>query len=263
MPARVVSASPTRVGVRRARRHVAGRPLPVARRRGAGERARRSTSARPLATGLHQVDNPVFDRAGQPVRDRSAARAGQQVAGVDLPRRRRRRPRAVRVGHRQRRRRWRSIPTASCTCRSRFDGTVYRVTEDGTAERSWRPTSGVACGLAFAPDGALLVGDRSGTMFRVDAAGTRRCRSPRCRRAWPRSTWRSAPTAALRRGADALASRRDLPRRSADGAVEVVSRRVRPAAGARVRRRRRAARGRGAGGRERRLPRRARPSAAS
>ena len=30
---------------------------------------------------------------------------------------------------------------------------------------------GVACGLAFAPDGSLFVGDRSGTIFRVDTAG--------------------------------------------------------------------------------------------
>jgi len=30
---------------------------------------------------------------------------------------------------------------------------------------------GVACGLAFAPDGTLFVGDRSGTIFRVDAHG--------------------------------------------------------------------------------------------
>ena len=30
---------------------------------------------------------------------------------------------------------------------------------------------GVACGLAFSPDGTLFVGDRSGTLFRVNAAG--------------------------------------------------------------------------------------------
>ena len=30
---------------------------------------------------------------------------------------------------------------------------------------------GVACGLAFAPDGTLFVGDRSGTIFRVDRDG--------------------------------------------------------------------------------------------
>ena len=30
---------------------------------------------------------------------------------------------------------------------------------------------GVACGLAFAPDGTLFVGDRSGTIFKVDRQG--------------------------------------------------------------------------------------------
>src|SRR2546428_434286 len=34
-----------------------------------------------------------------------------------------------------------------------------------------RVTVRVACGLAFADDGTLFVGDRSGTIFRVDAAG--------------------------------------------------------------------------------------------
>src|SRR5205814_6104485 len=30
---------------------------------------------------------------------------------------------------------------------------------------------GIACGLAFAPDGSLFVGDRSGTVFSVDRSG--------------------------------------------------------------------------------------------
>jgi sugar lactone lactonase YvrE len=33
---------------------------------------------------------------------------------------------------------------------------------------------GLACGLAFAPDGTLLVGDRSGTIFEVGAQGRTR-----------------------------------------------------------------------------------------
>ena len=41
------------------------------------------------------------------------------------------------------------------------DGTVEKVATD----------LGVACGLAFAPDGTMFVGDRSGTLFRVNAAG--------------------------------------------------------------------------------------------
>jgi len=53
---------------------------------------------------------------------------------------------------------------------SRFEGTVYRVEEDGGFE-SFATDLGVACGLAFAADGTLFVGDRSGTLFRVDRHG--------------------------------------------------------------------------------------------
>jgi streptogramin lyase len=41
---------------------------------------------------------------------------------------------------------------------------------DGTTE-AFAHDLGVACGLAFAPDGMLFVGDRSGTIFRVDPNG--------------------------------------------------------------------------------------------
>jgi sugar lactone lactonase YvrE len=53
---------------------------------------------------------------------------------------------------------------------SRFEGTVYRVAQDGTLT-AFASDLGVACGLAFAPDGTLYVGDRSGTIFRVDGDG--------------------------------------------------------------------------------------------
>src|SRR5262249_7199861 len=53
---------------------------------------------------------------------------------------------------------------------SRFEGSVYRVTPDGSAE-VFATDLGVACGLAFAPDGTLFVGDRTGTIFRVDRGG--------------------------------------------------------------------------------------------
>ena len=55
---------------------------------------------------------------------------------------------------------------------SRYDGTVYRIAPDGTPE----PVAtelGVACGLAFAPDGSLFVGDRTGTIHRVVDGGAR------------------------------------------------------------------------------------------
>ena len=50
---------------------------------------------------------------------------------------------------------------------SRFEGAVYRVNADGTHERI-ASDLGVACGLAFDADGSLYVGDRSGTIFRVN-----------------------------------------------------------------------------------------------
>ena len=49
---------------------------------------------------------------------------------------------------------------------SRFEGVVYKVDDTGHYETAVTDV-GVACGLAFTPDGALLVGDRSGTIFRV------------------------------------------------------------------------------------------------
>src|SRR5262249_37307864 len=53
---------------------------------------------------------------------------------------------------------------------SRFEGTVYRIARDGSSE-TFASDLGVACGLAFASDGTLFVGARSGTIFRVDRAG--------------------------------------------------------------------------------------------
>jgi sugar lactone lactonase YvrE len=53
---------------------------------------------------------------------------------------------------------------------SRFEGTVYRVREDGSVE-AFATDLGVACGLAFDREGTLFVGDRSGTIFRIDAGG--------------------------------------------------------------------------------------------
>src|SRR5207245_427570 len=41
---------------------------------------------------------------------------------------------------------------------------------DGSVE-PFATDLGVACGLTFAPDGTLFVGDRSGTIFRVDRDG--------------------------------------------------------------------------------------------
>ena len=52
----------------------------------------------------------------------------------------------------------------------RFEGRVYRVFDDGRYE-VMASDLGIACGLAFDAAGALFVGDRSGTIFRIDRNG--------------------------------------------------------------------------------------------
>ena len=116
------------------------------------------------ATGLHQVDNPVFDRNGNLFVTYSGSRG--QEAPVSIFR-------VTRAGTRE--------PFASGIVNatsmaigpdgqlyvsSRFEGAVYRVAPDGTHEQV-ASDLGVACGIAFDEDGSMYVGDRSGTVFRV------------------------------------------------------------------------------------------------
>jgi streptogramin lyase len=124
--------------------------------------------AAPFAAGLHQVDNPVFDRAGNLYVTFSGTR-GQQVPVSIF--------RVTPNGTRETFSSGIVNPTSMAIdpddrlyVSSRFEGTVYRVGADGSVE-SYATDLGVACGLAFAPDGTLYVGDRSGTIFRVDRAG--------------------------------------------------------------------------------------------
>jgi sugar lactone lactonase YvrE len=116
------------------------------------------------ATGLHQVDSPVFDSRGDLFVTYSGSRG--QEAPVSIFR-------VTRAGTRE--------PFASGIVNatsmamgpdgllyvsSRFEGTVNRVRPDGTHEQV-ASELGIACGLAFDADGVLYVGDRSGTVFRV------------------------------------------------------------------------------------------------
>jgi sugar lactone lactonase YvrE len=124
--------------------------------------------AAPFATGLHQVDNPVFDRDGNLYVTYSGTR-GQEVPVSIF----RVRPNGTRETFSSGIVNPTSMaidPDGRLYVSSRFEGTVYRVAEDGTAE-SFASDLGVACGLAFASDGTLFVGDRSGTIFRVDRSG--------------------------------------------------------------------------------------------
>lgn len=121
-----------------------------------------------LATGLHQVDNPIFDRDDNLYVTYSGTR-GQQVPVSIF----RVRPNGTREPFSSGIVNPTSLaidPQNRLYVSSRFEGTVYRVAPDGTTE-AFAHDLGVACGLAFAADGTLFVGDRSGTIFRVDAGG--------------------------------------------------------------------------------------------
>ena len=119
---------------------------------------------RPLATGLHQVDNPAFDRDGNLYVTYSGSR-GQEVP-VSI----------FRVSPSGRRESYVSgivNPTSLAFdasghlyVSSRFEGTVFKVHPEGTYE-PYATDLGIACGLAFDRRGVLYVGDRSGTLFAV------------------------------------------------------------------------------------------------
>jgi sugar lactone lactonase YvrE len=124
--------------------------------------------AAPIATGLHQVDNPAVDRHGNLYLTYSGTR-GQHVP-VSI----------FRVGPNGTRETFSASVTNPTSLAfddrnrlyvsSRFEGAVYRLADDGMAE-TFATELGVACGLAFGPDGILYVGDRSGTIFAVDPLG--------------------------------------------------------------------------------------------
>jgi len=122
-----------------------------------------------VATGLHQVDNPAIDAEGRIYATYSGSRGQQAPVSV------------FRVSGPGGAREPFVTGIVNVTSMvfgadgllylsSRFDGTVYRVFEDGRHEVV-ASDLGLACGLAFAPDGTLLVGDRSGTIFHIDDRG--------------------------------------------------------------------------------------------
>lgn len=119
---------------------------------------------RPLATGLHQVDSPAFDRLGRlyctvsggrgtkvPVPlYRIGADGVREPIAVDLAN-----PTSMVLG-----------PDGCLYVSSRFDGQVHRLTEDDRVE-IYAAELGVCTGLAFDADGSLFVGDRAGSILRV------------------------------------------------------------------------------------------------
>jgi sugar lactone lactonase YvrE len=122
-----------------------------------------------LATGLHQVDNPVIDGQGRVYATYSGSR-GQQapvsIFRINEPGG----PREPFVTGIVNATSMAFGPDDRLYVSSRFDGSVNRVMEDGRTEVI-ASDLGLACGLAFAPDGTLFVGDRSGTIFHIDGQG--------------------------------------------------------------------------------------------
>jgi streptogramin lyase len=119
---------------------------------------------RVLATGVHQVDSPVFDEAGRLYVTQSGGRETRvPVPLYRIGRDGVREPLAVEIAN----------PTSLARgpdhliyVSSRFDGHVYRLTAEDRAE-IYATEMGVPTGLAFAPDGTLYVGDRSGSILKV------------------------------------------------------------------------------------------------
>jgi sugar lactone lactonase YvrE len=121
-----------------------------------------------IATGLHQVDNPIVDRQGNLYVTYSGTR-GQQVPVSIF--------RVTPAGIRESFSSFVTNPTSMAVhpdgglfVSSRFEGAVYRLADDGSAE-VYASDLGIASGLAFAPDGTMFVGDRSGTIFEVSRGG--------------------------------------------------------------------------------------------
>ena len=122
----------------------------------------------PLATGLHQVDSPAYDRHGNLFVTFSGSRGQQAPVTIFVVR-----PDGTREPFVS------DVPNPTSLAfnrdgelfvSSRFDGSVYRVTADGRATLHVSEL-GIACGVAFGPDGLLYVGDRSGSILRVEDNG--------------------------------------------------------------------------------------------
>lgn len=165
-PARVVHASRRAVSVIVPAGLEGGRtPVHVG---GAEEDAAFVNVGVPVATGLHQVDNPAVDRDGVVYLTYSGAR-GEQTP-VSMFRVRRDGFREPFLSGITNVTSLAFAPDGRLHVSSRYDGAVYRVGPDGSFERLVSEL-GVACGLAFGSDGMLYVGDRAGTVFRVGSAG--------------------------------------------------------------------------------------------
>lgn len=121
-----------------------------------------------VATGLHQVDNPVFGPDGSLYVTYSGTRGQEATVSIFRIAGNGARepfvhglvnPTSMVIG-----------PDGWLYVSSRFEGRVYKVFDDGRYEVI-ASDLGVACGLAFDKAGMLYVGDRAGSVFRIDRNG--------------------------------------------------------------------------------------------
>jgi len=121
-----------------------------------------------LATGLHQVDNPVFGPDGCLYVTYSGTRGQEAAVSIFRVTSDGARepfvhglvnPTSMAIG-----------PDGLLYVSSRFEGRVYRVFDDGRYEVA-ASDLGIACGLAFDAAGSLYVGDRAGSIFRIQRDG--------------------------------------------------------------------------------------------
>jgi sugar lactone lactonase YvrE len=140
-----------------------GGRTPVRLEHAPGETAYLDVAA-PLATGLHMVDSPAFDREGNLFVTYSGSRGQQAPISLFVVR-----PDGTRepfAGEVPNPTSMAFDPHGVLYVSSRFDGSVHRITADG-AISVFAADLGVPCGIAFGPDGVLYVGDRSGSILRV------------------------------------------------------------------------------------------------
>lgn len=118
-----------------------------------------------IATGVHLVDNPVFDRRGALYATFSGTRSQQSAVTIyRLSADHVREPFVTSIAHPT------SLaisPDGALYVTDRFEGALYRVEMDGQS-KTIATDLGVPFGIAFAPDGTLYVGDRGGPIVRLD-----------------------------------------------------------------------------------------------